>query len=141
VSVADAANAIGEGQHPERGLVYCLATMRNVAVVLIGGAAIATPAIVGALIGAGTAGTGFSLVAVEAVKKNRTFNALVTQLGASLEKMLDFDLRTWLEDRSRRLAPLRSFVISNEEPLRKIAGSTNELRWMLRYIDFVVGKE
>jgi hypothetical protein len=25
--------------------------------------------------------------------------------------------------------------------LRKIAASTNKLKWMLRYIDFVVGKE
>jgi hypothetical protein len=38
------------------------------------------------------------------------------------------------------LAPFRSFVIANEEPLRKIAQATRELTWMLRYIDFVVGK-
>jgi hypothetical protein len=31
-------------------------------------------------------------------------------------------------------------MIANEEPLRKIAGSTNELKWMLRYIDFIVSK-
>jgi hypothetical protein len=50
-------------------------------------------------------------------------------------------LRAWLEERGRRLTPFRSFVIANEEHLRKIAVSTNELRWMLRYIDFVVGKQ
>jgi hypothetical protein len=81
-----------------------------------------------------------SLLAVEAVKKNPSFNALVTQLGAKLETMSDVELRDWLEERSRRLAPFRSFVIANEEPLRKIAQSTNELRWMLRYIDFIAGK-
>jgi hypothetical protein len=77
---------------------------------------------------------------VEAVKKSPAFNSLVVQLGAKLDTMSDADLRAWLAERSRRLAPFRSFVISNEEPLRKIAGSTNELRWMLRYINFIVGE-
>jgi hypothetical protein len=61
---------------------------------------------------------------------------LVTQLGGKLETMSDVELRAWLEERGRRFAPFRSFVISNEEPLRKIAASTGELKWMLRYIDF-----
>ena len=78
---------------------------------------------------------------VETVKKNSAFTALVTQLGAKLETMSDVELRTWLEEQGRRFLPFRSFVISNEEPLRKIATSTSELKWMLRYIDFVVGKE
>jgi hypothetical protein len=54
--------------------------------------------------------------------------------------MSDIELRAWLEERARRLAPFRSFVIANEAPLRKIAEVTAELKWMLQYIDFVVGK-
>ena len=111
---------------------------------MIGGAAVATPAVIGALLGSAAIGAflgaPFSLVAVEAVKKTPAFNALVAQLGAKLDTMSDIDLRVWLEERSRRLAPFRSFVIANEMPLRKIAESTSELRWMLRYIDFVVSK-
>ena len=143
-SIASAIHAIGEGSHPERGAVYALATIKNVSIILVGGAAAATPAVIGALLGStllgAVLGAPITLVAVETVKKNPAFNALVTQLGAKLDKMSDVELRRWLEERARRLAPFRSFVISNEEPLRKIAELTTELRWMLRYIDFVVEK-
>jgi hypothetical protein len=143
-SIVEAVGAVGEGNHPERGSVYALATMKNVSIVLVGGAAAATPAVIGALLGVpligSIVGAPLSLVVVEAVKKSPAFTSLVTQLGAKLDAMSDLELRAWLEDRSRRLTPFRSFVISNEEPLRKIASSTNELKWMLRYIDFVVGK-
>jgi hypothetical protein len=144
-SIANAINTINEGGHPERGTVYALATIKNVSIILIGAAAAATPAVIGELLGSTLLGAVFgapiTLVAVEMVKKNPAFNALVTQLGAQLDKMSDVELRNWLQERGRRFAPFRSFVISNEEPLRKIAQSTSELKWMLRYIDFVVGKK
>jgi len=144
-SVADAVSAIGEGKHPERGSVYALATIKNVSIVLIGGAAVATPAIIAALLGspawAAILSGSFSLVAIEAVKKNPTFVSLVAQLGARLDKMSVGELGSWLEVRGRKLAPFRSFVIANEEPLRKIAAATPELTWMLRYIDFVARKD
>jgi hypothetical protein len=131
--------------HPERGAVYALATIKNVSIVLIGAAAAATPAVIGALLGStllgAVLGAPITLVAVETVKKNPAFNALVTQLGVQLDKMSDVELRNWLDERARRFAPFRSFVVSNEEPLRKIAESTSELKWMLRYIDFVVAKK
>jgi hypothetical protein len=143
--VVDAVGAIGEGKHPERGSVYALATVKNITIVLIGGAAIATPTLIGALLGSPMVGTlvgaPFSILVSEVVKKSPAFSVLVTQLGAHLEAMTDADLQGWLDERSRRLAPFRSFVISNEEPLRKIAASTSELKWMLRYIDFIVAKK
>jgi hypothetical protein len=143
--VTDAVKAIGGGSHPERGSIYGLATLKNVSIILIGGAAVATPALVGALLGSvvlgAIAGAPFSLLVVEAVKKNSAFNALASQLGANLDKMPDDELLGWLEQRARAWAPLKKFVIINEEPLRKIAELTGELKWMLRYIDFIVGKE
>ena len=36
------------------------------------------------------------------------------------------------------LAPFRRFVRANEEPLRRIAQNSTQLRWALRYIDFIV---
>ncbi len=144
-SVADAVFTIGEGTHPERGTVYALATVKNLAVVLIGGAAMATPTIIGALLGApligAIAGYPISLLTVEAIKKNSAFVALAARLNEKLDTISDIELGVWIEGRARDLAPFRSFVISNEEPLRKIAASTSELRWMLRYIDFIVGKQ
>lgn len=143
-SVADAVEGIGRGKHPERGSIYGLATIKNISIVLIGGAAAATPAAIGALLGGpigAIVGAPFSLVVVEAVKKNAAFAALVTQLGAHLDVMTDIELRSWMEERARRLAPFRSFVISNKESLRKIAEAAPELKWMLRYIDFIAGEE
>jgi hypothetical protein len=55
-SVVDAVHVIGEGTHPERGSVYGIATIKNLSVILIGGAAIATPAIIGALLGSAVLG-------------------------------------------------------------------------------------
>jgi hypothetical protein len=91
-------------------------------------------ALVGALVGAP-----LSFVAVEAVKKSPAFTALVTQLGARLDGMTDVELRAWLDERGRRYAPFRRFVARNAEPLRQIAEATPELKWMLRYIDFISG--
>lgn len=143
-SVAQATESIGQGPHPERGSVYGLATVKNISIVLIGGAAVATPALVGALLGSAlvgaAAGAPFSWLVVEAVKKSPAFNALATQLGARIESMTDIELRAWMEERRRRYAPFRAFVIRNEEPLRKIAEATPELKWMLRYIDFIAEK-
>jgi len=140
-SVAQATASIGEGPHPERGSVFGLATIRNISIVLVGGAAIATPALIGALLGSvaigALAGAPLSLVAVEAVKKSAAFNALVTQLGAKLDSISDDELRAWLEERGPRYAPFRRFVARNAEPLRQIAETTPELKWMLRYIDFI----
>lgn len=140
-SAAAATEEIGKGPHPERSSVYGLANIKNISIVLIGGAAAAAPAVIGALLGGpiGTAiGAPFSLLGVEAVKKSPAFSALVTQLGLNLDGLTDIELRAWLEIRARRLAPFRSFVIKNREALRKIAEATPELRWMLRYIDFIV---
>lgn len=142
-SVGDAVEAIGQGKHPERGSVYGLATVKNISIVLIGGAAAATPTVIGALLGGpvgAIVGAPLSLVVVEAVKKNAAFAALVTQLGAHLDVMTDFELRGWLEDRAKRLAPFRSFVITNEQSLRDIAVATPELKWLLKYLDFIVAE-
>jgi hypothetical protein len=40
--------------------------------------------------------------------------------------------------RLRLLTPFRDFVTANEEPLRRIAAYSTQLRWMLWYIDFIV---
>jgi hypothetical protein len=38
----------------------------------------------------------------------------------------------------RLLVPFRDFVIRNERPLRQIAENSTQLRWALRYIDFII---
>jgi uncharacterized protein with PIN domain len=140
-TVVEAIGTIGQGSHPERGTVYALATVKNLALVLVGGAAIATPAIIGAFLGSAMVGAAvgspISLLLVEAVKKNAAFVALTSQLGARFEAMSDLEISRWVEQKASSLVPFRSFVLSNERALRKIAGLASELKWMLRYIDFM----
>lgn len=144
-SASEAVDTVGSGIYPERGTVYGLATIKNISVILIGGAAAATPTLIGTLFGGpllgAIIGAPISLVVLEAIKRNPAFVALVTQLGAKLENMTDIELQAWLNDRSRRLAPFRSFVLQNQDQLRRIAQTTIELRWMLKYIDFMAGSE
>ena len=84
-SASDATKVIGQGPHPERGSVYGLANIKNISIVLIGGAAVATPALIGALLGLPivglVVGAPFSLVVLEAIKKSPAFSALVIQLA------------------------------------------------------------
>ncbi|WP_298885026.1 hypothetical protein [uncultured Bradyrhizobium sp.] len=131
--------------HPQRKIACALATVKNVAIVLFGGAAIASPVVIGALFGSALLGaliaSPLSLVAVEAVKRSAAFIALVAQLTAKLDSMSDCKVIDWFESRVRDCAPFRSFVISNEFPLREIAKSTDALAWILPYIDFVVGEK
>lgn len=140
-SVSKAVETIGTGPHPERGAVYGLATVKNVSAILIGGAAAATPAVIGALLGdpytGAVVGAPLSLLAVETVKKSPAFNALVTQLGAKLDEMTDLELRSWLDEKVRRLAPFRAFVTKHRDSLTRIAEATPELKWMLKYIAFI----
>ena len=144
VSVEEAVRAIGNGPHPERGSIYGLATIKNISIVLIGGAAVATPTLIGAFLGDTTIGTvvgaPWALLVVEAIKKNAAFIALATQLGAHLETMTDVEIQSWIERKARRLAPFKTFVSNNKEQLTKIAEATPELRWMLKYIAFITGE-
>jgi hypothetical protein len=47
-------------------------------------------------------------------------------------------VRAQVVERLRLLTPFRDFVTRNEEPLRRIAENSTQLRWALRYIDFIV---
>ena len=40
--------------------------------------------------------------------------------------------------RLRRLTPFRDFITENEAPLRRIAENSTNLRWTLRYIEFIL---
>ncbi len=69
-------------------------------------------------------------------------------LGAEYHRLVDtaFEIATDQTElakaqaiaRLRLLAPFRDFIIANEEPLRRIAAYSTNLRWMIRYIDFIV---
>ncbi len=136
----EAAATIGEGPHPERGTVFGLATLKHAATIFIPAATLAgfVPAgaaaagLLGAAVGGGIAWAGY-----ESLKRSKMFSTATTALGPVWDQLLERGevqaVRVLI-----RLAPFRDFVTANEEPLRRIAENSTQLRWMLSYIDFVI---
>jgi hypothetical protein len=136
----EAAEMIGEGPHPERGTVFGLATARNVTTVLVSAGTLAAliPA-AGAMAGfiGAAAAAGVAWVGYEGLKKSRRFHSATSALGARFDQLHDIGEAQVLQ-RLIALAPFRQFVVANEEPLRRIAENTLQMRWMLSYIDYIV---
>ena len=118
--VEDAIEIIGQGRHPERGTVFGIGTIRNVAIGLVGVAGVS------AALGIGAIQAGAALVAIEALKKSEKFSAVTSMLGQNIDRVF------------RVGTAYRGFIIANQEPLRRIAENTTQLRWMLPHIDRIV---
>jgi hypothetical protein len=131
--VAEAAGAIGEGRHPERGTIFGIVTIKHTSIVLISAAVVAAPAY---LIG-GVVGAGLTMGAWEAIKKSPIFAEATAVLGIEFNRLLEAG-GTAAHDRLVRLIPFRNFVRANEPQLRRIADSTPQLRWMIKYLDHVM---
>ena len=131
--VTQAAEAIGQGRHPERGTVFGIATIKNTAIALVGAAVVAAPT---ALVG-GVAGVGATMAAWEIAKHTPFYISALKALGADMHQLIERG-GPEAERLIHRLAPFRRFVRTNEAPLRHIAGNTSQLRWMTVYIDLIV---
>jgi hypothetical protein len=139
-TVVRAARQMGQGPHPERGSEFGLAAIGNVSVVLVSAATLASFAPLGFAAGGAVGaavGVGVAWVGYEGLKKSAMYANATAALGPrydALQKTADEALRA----RLAALAPFRRFVRANEAPLRRIAENTSRLRWMLRYIDFIM---
>ena len=80
---------------------------------------------------------GIAWAGYESLKKSKMFSTATTALGPVWDQLLERGevqaVRVLI-----RLAPFRDFLTANEEPLRRIAENSTQLRWMLSYIDFVI---
>ena len=134
--VVKAAEVMDEGSHPDRGTTFGLATVKNVAVVLVSAATVgAVGADISALMGP-AAGAGAAWVSLESLKKSEVFRSATEALGSGINRLLH-EGETKVRERLTTLAPFRRFVLANEGSLRKIAANTTQLRWMSGYIDFI----
>jgi hypothetical protein len=118
--VGDAAEIIGEGPHPERGTAYGIGTVRNVAIGLVGVGTVSVA------FGIGPVEAASAFLAIEALKKSSTLSAVTAMLGANIDRVF------------RIGETYRRFVIENQEPLRRIAANSVQLRWMLPHIERIV---
>jgi len=145
----EAAETIGERRHPERGTAFGLATIKNAATLIIPAGIIgALHAGIDHLVGGGAAGLatgaaaaamgGFALAEVEQVRiATRALGADVIRLVEIAKDQANL-ARAQAVARLRLLVPFRDFVTRNEQPLREIAEHSTQMRWALRYIDFIV---
>jgi hypothetical protein len=135
-----AAEAIGEGPHPERGTAYWFATVKNVSTILVPAATLGAFAW---WIG-GFGGTTMGLAGSLLLRENERICDAAKALAGEYNRLVDLGMnqgglaKAQAVERLRLLTPFRDFVTANEEPLRRIAGYSTNLRWMLRYIDFIV---
>jgi len=135
-----ATEAMNEGSHPERGTTYGVAAISNLSIVLVGAATASAFVPVGLTIGGATGGYiggTLTLAAVETLKKTPLFANAWTALGLDAERLVKA-AGDGVAALPERLAPFKAFVVRNERPLREIAGTTRQLRWMTPYIDFIV---
>jgi hypothetical protein len=139
-----AAETTGEGPHPERGAAYWLATAKNLTTILVPAAGLG--ALAWTIGGVGENAT--LLTGALLFHENQRLRDAARALGVEYHRLADAALDTGQNqaalaraqaiERLRRLTPFRDFVTANEEPLRRIAGYSTSLRWMLWYIDFIV---
>ena len=139
-AVEAAAEVAGEGPHPERGVAYWFGTVRNIAVILVPAAVLATAgAVAGASFGAvvgGISGAAVGAVGTAALRESERVKLAAQALGAGYDRLLERGGQAMVEG-LRRLTPFRRLILALEAPLRRYA-DTAQLRWMVRYIDFVV---
>jgi hypothetical protein len=74
---------------------------------------------------------------LEALKKSATFTAATAALGEGFDRLREVEGARFRQ-LLIQLIPLRRFVADNQEPLRRIAINTRQMRWMLPYIDLIV---
>jgi hypothetical protein len=79
--VAEAADVIGESRHPEYGTVYGIGTVKNVAIGVVGVAAVS------ATLGVGAVEAGAAFLAIESLKKSNTFSAVTSMLGQHVDRV------------------------------------------------------
>ena len=143
----EAVETIGEGTHPERGAAFGLATIKNIGTLLLPAGVLGTVHGAVAYVVGGEAGIAIGAAAAaffgfSAAEMTRIRSA-ARSLGADFLHVIDVfkdqaDLtRAQAVARLRLLMPFRDFVTENEKPLREIAEKSTQMRWALRYIDFI----
>ena len=146
-TIAEAVDLIGTGPHTERGTVFGVVTVRHLATILVPACVLAA---FGALIGSiggpvgtaigGAVGGAGSLVLKENERVRRAARALSSQYDQFVDAALGQAAlaRDHAISRLRALTPFREFVRTNEEPLRRIASNSRQLRWIRGYIDCAI---
>ena len=134
--MSDAAATIGADPHPERGSVFGIATLRDVTILLVSAATLATFVPVGIAIGhaaGGVAGAALAWPGFEALKKSKRFVSATAALSMGLDKLHNMS-DSVLQERLGLLKPFTEFVRNNSARLSTLAAALPQLRWMEGYL-------
>jgi hypothetical protein len=138
--IADATAAMAQGLHPERGTIFGLATFGHTATILV------TAGVVGAfasLLIAPLAATA-TLAGGLVLKESKELAASARVLGTGIDGLIVTardqvgSARAQAVARLRLLVPFRDFVVLNADPLFRIAENSPRMRWLRRYVAYVV---
>jgi formylglycine-generating enzyme required for sulfatase activity len=137
--VLKSAQEMSSGENLERSAVVATGTVKNAAIVVVSAATIAAlPLIGGAIIGAPGVVTGgvAVLVGFDAIRKSKSFQAIVNSVTKRLDHLTDVDLEELVANRACALAPYIKFVLKIEPTLRRL-GLSNQFQWLNASLDWL----
>jgi len=140
--IRETVGEIDIGENAERVASYSTGTMKNVSIVIIGGASLAAMPIIGGVVMGPpgfVAGAVALLVGSESLKKTKAFSNVTGKITEKIDELADSasDVRHMI----RRFEPLRKFAINYEPQLRKMAGKNQIFNWLHRYLDWLKAQE
>jgi hypothetical protein len=130
----------GKGTHPERAEVVAVSTTRNMAIVLISGATLGALPVAGSIFvgAAGLVGGGLAaLVAIEGLKKTKSFLEISGLVTKGLDQLSEADLQQVMANRARVLRPLANFTLKIEPTLRRLASNRGQFSWLTAPLDWL----
>jgi len=130
--ILGATEEIGVGKNPERSTIVATATVTNVVIVSVAAATISALVVAGGIVAGPpglVGGAVFSLLGFEALKKSKSFLAIVGKLASGFDKLSYADLEKKIVNLKRRLEPHAAFVRAMEPTLAKL-GAAKHYKWL-----------
>jgi phosphohistidine swiveling domain-containing protein len=137
--VANSAEELAQGKHPERSAIAAVSTTRNAAIVIVSGAALsAIPVVGGLMVGApGLIGGGVvAFIGAEGLKKAKSFLAISGLVTKGLDQLSEADLQRIVSANARELTPYIRFILKIEPTLRRLA-NRDQFNWLSTSLDWL----
>jgi len=138
--VMTAAEDIGKGANPERSGTVATGAMKNITVTIAAGAAIGAIPVAAVAMGStllAVLASPACLIATEGLKKSKSFSALAVLVTMGLDTVAETELSNALAKVRALFAPQVRFLLSAKEQLGRLAGRSDEFKWLTRTVRWV----
>jgi Leucine-rich repeat (LRR) protein len=138
--VLGAVEEIGKGANLERTGTVATGTVKNVAITVSTAATLA--AISAAAVASGSTalivGAGATILVVgEGLKKSKPFATVAALVSKGLDRASETEVATALKSIREGFRPHLRFVLIAEPQLRRLAGQREELKWLIKSLDWI----